>query len=149
MGGKIRFLIKILAAWRDLKMSPLKMGMHVRHSETKEIRRQKKYRNARPRLLLVYSYDVKTKDPKVDFLHNNNKKYTIITQGRIQSPRTESVMKYMFSFVAFIRISSDAQRPNIATGGITFISGSILPSSDSTQLTFCCTQSPNYGPSEL
>jgi hypothetical protein len=51
------------------------------------------------------------------------KKYTTITQGRIQSPRTESVMKYMLSFVTFIRTSRDAQRLNIATSAITFISG--------------------------
>ena len=67
----------------------------------------------------------------------------------MQSPRTESVMKYMLSFVTFIRISCDAQRLNIATGGISFISGRILPSSDSTQFSFCYTQSPDYGPPEL
>ena len=127
-------------------MPSLKTDMHVRYSETKEVCRLKKYRNARPRLLLVYSCDVKTKEPNVDFLLKK-KKYTI-TQGRIQSPRTESVMKYTLSFVTFIRISSDAQRLNIAMSGITFISGRILPSSDYSIL-FCCTQTPDYGPPEL
>jgi hypothetical protein len=112
-------------------MSPLKTGIHVGHSETKAVSKLKTYRNARPRLLLVYSYDVNTKELKVYFLYynNNNNKIHHNTR-RSQSPRTESVMKYMLSLVRFIRISSEAQRLNIARSGITFIIGRILPSSD-------------------
>ena len=97
--------------------------------------------------LFVYFYEVKTTERKVTSL--KEKKYTEITQGRTRTLRTEFVMKYTLSFVTFIRISSDGPCLNIATSGITFISGLTLPSSDFTQFSFCCTHNPDYGPHEL
>jgi hypothetical protein len=67
-------------------MSPLKTGIHVRHSETKEVSRQKKCRNVRRRLLLMYLYDVQTKEPKVDFPYIKKKVHHYNTGAHPKSP---------------------------------------------------------------